>query len=621
MNSGKFWRVLSVLIVIALLILGSINYSRSKDPCRIGLDGKYDPVGLTHWVEDALDKNLPLSYGESVFVAQLGCTVILKGRVSNESIKTQTIDIAKNVEIVSDRGIVFRNKVEDVDANSLIVTDNIIPSDIPRRLRESEISLSDLRVNLNTIWVIFAGSLVFFMNAGFAMLETGFSRSSNNIPVLAKNLVVFTATVIIFWLFGFALMFGDINDEHFLHRLSQGGFLGNSGFLLRSPSENSPTILPDYKGVYDSLGWARIPLAAKFFFQTTFAATAATIVSGAIAERMKFKAYVLFVPLFILGSYSIVGHWVWGGGWLAQRGFWDFAGSTVVHSVGGWAALVGALLVGPRLNKYMLIKKSKYDRLSFERRAFPCKFSCRLSLPFFRIFREVKYFEIRSDIMQPSSLNLATLGCFILWLGWFGFNAGSTLEANGYAISHILINTAVAGASGGLGALIGAWFYLDRPILSYLINGILCGCVSVTAACAYVSLPSAVIVGLIGGILVIFLTVILEKLRLDDPVGAVAVHLGGGIWGTLAVGLFSEGPDIYSKYGIQEGPGLGFFLGGGVLNSSLLPQLIGIFWIGVYCFISSLLIWGIVRLFMPDGLRVSHQDEMRGTSFTFGDRQ
>ncbi|MFN5856626.1 MAG: ammonium transporter, partial [Pseudanabaenaceae cyanobacterium] len=314
---------------------------------------------------------------------------------------------------------------------------------------------AELKVGIDTLWVAVASFLVFFMNAGFALVESGFCRRKNAVNILAKNLIVFAIATVSFWAIGFSLMFGNGND-----------FIGFKGFFLSNYVDNSPAIGAAYQGDFAALNWAGVPLEGKFLFQLMFAGTAATIVSGAVAERIKFAAFLLF-SFFLVGiSYGITGHWIWGGGWLGKMGFFDFAGSTVVHAVGGWAALVGAALLGHRYGRYD-------DRG-------------------------------RVRAMPGHSISLSTLGCLILWLGWFGFNPGSTMEANPRLITHIALTTNMGAATGGLAATITAWLYLGKPDLSMIINGILAGLVSVTASCAFINMPSAAIIGFVAGILVVF---------------------------------------------------------------------------------------------------------------------
>jgi Amt family ammonium transporter len=409
----------------------------------------------------------------------------------------------------------------------------------------------------DSIWVIFAGTLVFFMNAGFCMLETGFCRRKNAVNLLAKNLIVFALATLAYWAIGFGLMFGDGSV-----------FFGQNGFFLTG-ADNSPATGEAYQGVFSSLSWVGIPLDVKFFFQLTFAGTAATIVSGAVAERIKFLSFFVFSLLLVGISYPITGHWIWGNGWLQQLGFWDFAGSTVVHSVGGWAGLVGAFLLGSRLGRY----------------------------------------QHGGGVAMPGhNLSISTLGCLILWLGWFGFNPGSTMAANPAAIGHILIATNMAGAMGGIAATATSWIYLSKPDLSMIINGILAGLVAVTASCAFVSVGGALVIGLVAGVLVVFSVTSIDDLKLDDPVGVVSVHLVCGIWGTLAVGLFSVGPGIYSWYDGESGPLAGLFLGGGL--EQLFIQLIGIMAVGGFTLLFSTVLWLVLRATL--GIRVSQSEEILG---------
>ena len=375
----------------------------------------------------------------------------------------------------------------------------------------SDGDLVGMQVTLDTLWVVLTGMLVFFMNAGFAMLETGLCRSKNAVSLLAKNLIVFGLVTAVYWAIGFGLMFGDGNP-----------WFGGSGFFLGG-ADTSPLTGGEYDGVFSSLAWAGIPLEAKFFFQVVFAGTAATIVSGAVAERIQFFSFFIFSILLVSIAYPITGHWIWGGGWLADLDFYDFAGSTVVHSVGGWAALTGTLALGPRLGRYS---------------------------------------EGRSIPFPGHNLSIATLGCMILWLGWFGFNAGSTMQADPAAISHILLTTNMAAAMGAMGAAVTTRFCFGKPDLTMIINGVLAGLVSITAACAFVSISSAAVIGIVAGISIVFSVDFFDNLRVDDPVGALSVHLIGGMWGTIAVGLFSVGPNVYSWYGVDSGPNTGLFLGG-----------------------------------------------------------
>jgi Amt family ammonium transporter len=418
--------------------------------------------------------------------------------------------------------------------------------------------LASLKVGMDTMWVMVAGMLVFFMNAGFGMLETGFCRQKNAVNVLAKNLIVFALSTIAFWSLGFALMFSNGN-----------GFIGNSGgYFLWNITDNSPATGDAYQGIFSALNWTGVPLNAKFFFQLVFAGTAATIVSGAVAERIKFLDFLIFSLLLVGIAYPITGHWIWGGGWLSKVGFYDFAGSTVVHSVGGWAALMGAAFLGPRIGKYR-----NGDTVA----------------------------------MPGHNMSIATLGCFILWFGWFGFNPGWTMAVDPNAIAHIAITTNTAAAFGGVAATITAWLYLGKPDLSMIINGILAGLVAVTAGCAWVNVPNSAIIGAIAGILVVFSVTFFDNLKIDDPVGATSVHLVCGIWGTLAVGLFADGPGT-GIYRAGAVPAAGLFVGGGV--AQLGAQLVGIISVGGMTVLLSTIFWAALKALL--GIRVSAVEEAEG---------
>lgn len=366
---------------------------------------------------------------------------------------------------------------------------------------------------VGTIWLLVAASLVFFMNAGFAMLETGFCRTSNAINVLAKNLIVFCVSTVAFWIFGFRFMFGDSDSLVF----------GQLGFFLDLPFPTTTDSNPFPKNGFENLkisnpesplftGYFDRSFAAYFFFQLAFAGTAATIVSGAVAERIKFWAFILF-SFFLVGFiYPLIGHWIWGLGFLYRPpiNFRDFAGSTVVHTVGGTAALVGAWLLNPRKGKF------GYD-------------------PEDGSFSSIE----DPNNFKPYNLSLAVIGCFILWLGWFGFNGGSTAKLE--YVPHIMSTTLFGAATGGVSAtLFGAALTAKKVSLSSIINGILGGLVGITASSAYVDIGSAGIIGAVSGIIVLLGDHFLRFCKIDDPVGAVPVHLFCGGWGTIAVGIFSS---------------------------------------------------------------------------------
>jgi ammonium transporter, Amt family len=424
----------------------------------------------------------------------------------------------------------------------------------------------ELKVGLDTAWVMIAAMLVIFMNAGFCMLEAGMCRQKNAVNVLAKNLIVFALSTIAFWAIGFALMFSDGN-----------GFIGTSGGFFLTGADNSPALATDYKGIFSALNWTGVPLAAKFFFQLAFAGTAATIVSGAVAERIKFVDFLIFSLLFVGIAYPITGHWIWGGGWLYKMGFYDFAGSTVVHAMGGVGALMGAIFLGPRLGRY------KGDG--------------------------------SVTAMPGHNMGIATLGCLILWLGWFGFNPGSTMSVgNGAAIAHIALTTNTAAAFGGLASTLVAWLTLGKPDLSMVINGVLAGLVAVTAGCAFVDLPAAAIIGAVGGTLVVFAVSLFDKLKVDDPVGAVSVHLVNGIWGTIAVGLFAVGlnnPAFQNHPALfltTAAPKAGLFYGGGF--EQLGYQIVGVGSVVAMTAVLSAIFWGVLKLTL--GIRVTAEEEYEG---------
>ncbi|MBR8828700.1 MAG: ammonium transporter [Gomphosphaeria aponina SAG 52.96 = DSM 107014] len=399
-------------------------------------------------------------------------------------------------------------------------------------------TIEELQGTLNTIWILIASILVIFMNAGFAMLETGFCRQKNAVNILAKNLIVFALATIIYWAIGFSLMFGGGGDGN--------PFIGVGGWFLSSEEPATYGLAPFPAG---------LPISVFFLFQVAFAGTAATIVSGAVAERIKFTDFLIF-SLFIVGiSYSITGRWIWGGGWLADMGFKDFAGSTAVHSVGGWAALVGAAILGPRYGKYSE--------------------------------------NGRSNAIPGHNMSIATLGCLILWIGWFGFNPGSALVAS-KDVPYIAVTTNLAAAAGGITATFTAWFKDGKPDLSMVINGILAGLVGITASCDGVSYLSAVIIGAIAGVIVVFSVGFFDNvLKIDDPVGATSVHLACGIWGTLAVGIFNQDAGLIT----------GQF-------QLIINQIIGIVAVAAFTIPLSIAVWLVLKNTL--GMRVTQEEEIEG---------
>ena len=354
----------------------------------------------------------------------------------------------------------------------------------------NKIAVELIQTHANYLWTLVAACLVFFMQAGFAMVEAGFTRAKNSINIMMKNLMDFSLGSLAYWAIGFALMFGA----------SSTGWFGTTGFFL---SDFTP----------DGDPW----VLAFWMFQVVFAATAATIVSGAMAERTKFTAYLVYSVFVSAIIYPIFGSWAWGSlfhgsGWLEGFGFIDFAGSTVVHSVGGWTALAGAIVLGPRLGKY------------------------------------TSDGGIRPILGH--NIPLAALGVFILWLGWFGFNPGSTTTAD-KSIAMIFVNTNLAAAAGATLALIASWIKFGKPEVGMSLNGALAGLVGITAGCANVSPGSAIVIGAIAGVIVVFSVLFFDRIRIDDPVGAISVHGVCGAWGTLAAGLFNAGGTSAAIIGVQ----------------------------------------------------------------------
>ncbi len=354
-----------------------------------------------------------------------------------------------------------------------------------------EETLTGLQIGIDNMWLLIAGFLVMFMQPGFAMVEAGFTRSKNTANILMKNLMDFAIGSLLYWIIGFTLMYGD----------SLGGFIG----------------IPDLFFMSDGYG-DNYSDYADLFFQTVFCATAATIVSGAMAERTEFKAYLIFTIVISVLIYPISGHWTWGGGWLSQMGFHDFAGSSIVHSVGAWVGLAGAAIIGPRIGKYG--KNGK------------------------------------PNAIPGHNLVLGALGVFILWFGWFGFNPGSQLAAagtdNAVALGHIAVTTNLAAAAGAVTAMLVAWVRYKRPTLSISLNGALAGLVAITAGTDAVDPMGAVAIGILAGLILPFAVEFFDKiLKIDDPVGAISVHGVSGAFGTLAVGLFSTSEGLFYGHGAK----------------------------------------------------------------------
>ncbi len=398
---------------------------------------------------------------------------------------------------------------------------------------------------IDTLWVFLAAILVFFMNLGFASVEAGFARSKNTVNILSKNFIVFAVSSLGFLLLGWGIMFGGDNP-----------FIGTENLFILGGQDLS---------AYNETLTSSVPFWGKFFFQLVFCGTAATIVSGAVAERVKYVTFIIFSFVLTLVIYPIVGHWVWGGGWLAELGFLDFAGDSVVHSVGGWAALAGAMLLGPRIGKYGKDGKPK--------------------------------------AIPGHSMSLAVIGLFVLWLGWFGFNPGSTMSfQNPSDVFHILMTTNTSAIAAVITATATSWIVLKKPDLGMTINGCLAGLVGVTGGCAYVSIEVSLLIGALSGILVVFAVGFFDKMKIDDPVGATSVHLGCGIFGTICVGLFAQ--EGVTSLSVTNG----LLYGGGFRLLGI--QLLGIAAIGAFTFVSSGLVWLVLKKTI--GIRVSREEEIQG---------
>lgn len=385
--------------------------------------------------------------------------------------------------------------------------------------------MNDVSLLLNVVWTMIAAILVYFMQAGFALVETGFTRAKNANNILMKNMMDFVIGTLFYFVVGFAIMFGT----------SASGVIGTTGFF-------NPTSLADANGIFNGL-----PIGVFLIFQTVFCATSATIVSGAMAERTKFLAYLIYSACISIFIYPVTGHWIWGGGWLASFGFHDFAGSTAVHMVGGLCALVGAKILGPRIGKY-----GKDGKI---------------------------------NVFPGHNIPLGTLGVFILWFCWFGFNCGSTVSAT-TSLGDIAMTTNIAAAASTLATLIVTWVRYGKPDVSMTLNGALAGLVAITAGCDVVTNYEAMLIGAIAGVFIVFVIEFIDKkLKVDDPVGAIGVHGGCGLLGTLLAGVFGEGV-------------------------SLLTQIIGVFSVLAYVLVSAFIVFTIIDKTV--GLRVTPKEEEDG---------
>jgi Amt family ammonium transporter len=392
----------------------------------------------------------------------------------------------------------------------------------------AEGEVSNEMFTINNTWMMVSTFLVFIMNLGFAMVETGLCRAKNATNILFKNTVIPAIGILGFALVGFNLMYpGDFNIIP--------GLFGFAGFGVGTDAAG---VTSAYNVGYTY--WT------DFLFQAMFAATAATIVSGAVAERVKLSSFLVFTAIYVMLIYPFVGSWTWGGGWLKGLNFHDFAGSTLVHSVGGWGALAGALVLGPRIGKYV---------------------------------------NGKAKPIMGHNLSMVTIGVFMLWLGWFGFNGGSVLSADPGMVSFVLVTTTLGAAAGTIGAMLTSWLIQKKPDFTMVLNGCLAGLVGITAGADAVSVSASIIIGLVAGILAVLGVLFFDKLKIDDPVGALSVHLVGGVFGTLAVGIFS--PDY-----------------------TFLTQLLGVVSYGVVCFPAALLIFFVLKKTI--GIRVSEEEEMKG---------
>jgi len=397
----------------------------------------------------------------------------------------------------------------------------------------------------NNLWLLVATILVIFMNAGFAMVEAGMCRQKNAVNILSKNLFVFALAVTSYWFVGYSLMYGDA--------VAQGWLYFNGLFF-------DPTVTPEL------IGEGGLVPTVDFLFQAAFAGTAATIVSGLVAERVKFGEFVVFSLVLTAFIYPIAGSWQWNGGWLAEAGFIDFAGSSIVHSVGAWAGLVGAFLLGPRIGKYV---------------------------------------NGRTQAMPGHNMAIATLGALILWIGWYGFNPGSQLAMDQW-VPYVAVTTTLAAAGGAIGATILTTIKNGKPDLTMIINGNLAGLDSVTAGCGNLTMSGAWLAGLVGGGIVVYSVAALDSLRIDDPVGAFSVHGVCGIWGTVVVGLWG--------YDVQgTGAGIGLFTGGGI--GQLWIQIVGCIAYAVWTVVTCYVTWKVIGAAFG-GIRVTEEQEKLGLDIT-----
>ena len=400
----------------------------------------------------------------------------------------------------------------------------------------AEVEAEKVLSPVNTLWVLLAAFMVFFMQAGFGMVEAGLIRAKSAVNILMKNLLDFCMASLGFFAFGYAIMFGG-----------SGPFFGTEGWFLVN-AENPADGLPLY---------------VFWLFQAVFCGTAATIVVGGVAERMKFGAYLIYSFIISAVIYPVIGHWIWGGGWLASLDFYDFAGSTVVHAVGGFAALVGTLMLKPRIGKFNA--------------------------------------DGSPNIIAGHNIPLVALGVFVLWFGWFGFNPGSALGLDDLElVARVTINTNLAAAAGAISAMVTAWLRFGKPDFAFTMNGVLAGLVAITAPCAVVTPGYAILIGIIGGSISVAGFLWLDHHRIDDPVGAVPVHGFCGVWGTLAVGIFGQAA--------LGSPNNGLLYGGGFTQLGI--QALGTLAAVLFIMVTMFIIFKIIDAMI--GLRVSEEEELQG---------
>ncbi len=495
-------------------------YEQAVSAVTGNLDADNEAEAATILAVQGLLDRIRTDLGEPVAIEQAAYLAAYQADFGNDALAEKVAELAAGHDAAMQADLTELRKM--VSRNTMANRTN------------DPLTLSRALLGLDTLWVCIAAFLVFFMQAGFGMVEAGFIRAKNAVNILTKNFIDYCSASLMFFLVGYAFMFGQGN-----------GFIGTSGFAL--------------SGLDPLVG--NVQLWAFWLFQAAFCGAAATIVAGGMAGRMKFQAYLLYTVVISGLIYPIVGHWIWGGGWLSEMGFSDFAGSTVVHATGGWAAFIGTILLGPRTGKY--------------------------------VGKKIK-------AIPGHNIPLASLGVFVLWFGWFGFNPGSTVAVgNGAGFALVAMNTNLAAAAGAITAMVTIWVCAGKPDLGMIMNGCLAGLVAITAPCAVVSPVGALFIGAVGGVIVVLGALLLDRLRIDDPVGAVPVHGMNGIWGTLAIGLFATGE--YSDFA-------GLFYGGGLGQLGI--QALGTLSVTAFVIATMGIVFALIKATV--GLRVSKHEEMRG---------